>query len=159
MVLGVAKSRLAAERSNWRKDRPFGFVAKPANNPNGEVDLFTWHCKIPGPSGSIWEGGLYPLDLKFTENYPTMPPECYFPQHFYHPNVYPAGKVCLSILDPSKAWKPGLSVKQVLMGVQELLKSPNHGDPAQQQAWEDFDLNPNEYDRKIKAQAQKYQAS
>ncbi len=35
MVLGVAKSRLATERSNWRKDRPFGFVAKPANSPNG----------------------------------------------------------------------------------------------------------------------------
>lgn len=59
----------------------------------GEVDLFTWHCKIPGPAGSIWEGGLYPLDLKFTENYPAMPPECYFPKNFYHPNVYPSGKV------------------------------------------------------------------
>ena len=59
----------------------------------GEVDLFLWHCKIPGPTGSMWEGGLYPLDLKFTENYPNAPPECYFPQHFYHPNVYPAGKV------------------------------------------------------------------
>ena len=59
----------------------------------GEVNLFLWQCKVPGPTGSIWEGGLYPLDLKFTENYPAVPPECYFPQHFYHPNVYPAGKV------------------------------------------------------------------
>ncbi|KAK9868104.1 hypothetical protein WJX84_005890 [Apatococcus fuscideae] len=158
MVLGVAKSRLAVERSNWRKDRPFGFVAKPANAPNGEVDLFTWHCKIPGPAGTCWEGGLFPLDMTFTENYPTAPPCCYFPAKFYHPNVYPTGLVCLSILNAEKSWKPGMTVKQVLLGIQELLKEPNNGDPAQQDAWEDIDMNPREYERKVKLQAQRYKA-
>ncbi len=29
-----------------------------------------------------------------------------------HPNVYPSGTVCLSILNEDEAWKPGISIKQ-----------------------------------------------
>ena len=38
---------------------------------------------------------------------------------------------------------------QVLLGIQELLKSPNLGDPAQQQAWEDFNMSRQIYDRYV----------
>ena len=31
----------------------------------------------------------------------------------FHPNVYPSGTVCLSILNEDEAWKPGISIKQV----------------------------------------------
>ena len=31
----------------------------------------------------------------------------------FHPNVYPSGTVCLSILDEEKAWKPAITIKQV----------------------------------------------
>ena len=34
---GVARSRLAEERKAWRKDRPFGFTAKPEANEKGCV--------------------------------------------------------------------------------------------------------------------------
>ena len=30
-----------------------------------------------------------------------------------HPNVYPSGTVCLSILDEEKSWKPAITIKQV----------------------------------------------
>lgn len=46
-----------------------------------------------------WEGGYYPLTLQFSEDYPSKPPKCKFPQGFFHPNVYPSGTVCLSILN------------------------------------------------------------
>jgi hypothetical protein len=46
-----------------------------------------------------WEGGYYPLTLHFSEDYPSKPPKCKFPQGFFHPNVYPSGTVCLSILN------------------------------------------------------------
>lgn len=46
-----------------------------------------------------WEGGFYPLTLNFSEDYPSKPPKCKFPQGFFHPNVYPSGTVCLSILN------------------------------------------------------------
>ena len=31
----------------------------------------------------------------------------------FHPNVYPSGTVCLSILDEEKSWKPAITIKQV----------------------------------------------
>lgn len=46
-----------------------------------------------------WEGGFFPLTLNFSEDYPSKPPKCRFPQGFFHPNVYPSGTVCLSILN------------------------------------------------------------
>lgn len=52
----------------------------------------------------------------------------------FHPNVYPSGTVCLSILNPKKSefgWRPSISVKEILLGVQHLLESPNWADPAQ----------------------------
>lgn len=46
-----------------------------------------------------WEGGFYPVTIHFSEDYPSKPPKCKFPQGFFHPNVYPSGTVCLSILN------------------------------------------------------------
>lgn len=46
-----------------------------------------------------WEGGYFPLTLHFSEDYPSKPPKCKFPANFFHPNVYPSGTVCLSILN------------------------------------------------------------
>ena len=67
-----------------------------------------------------------------------MPPRCRFVPPLFHPNVFPSGTVCLSILDEEKDWRPSLSVKQVLLGIQELLADPNLHDPAQAEAYNIF---------------------
>ena len=36
-----------------------------------------------------------------------------FTPPLFHPNVYPSGTVCLSILDEEKGWKPAITIKQV----------------------------------------------
>jgi ubiquitin-conjugating enzyme E2 I len=83
-----------------------------------------------------------------------------FSPPLFHPNVYPSGKICLrfevsssvrvcytqslshspcvvvrSILDASKAWRPSITLKTMLSGVQDLLDSPNNDDPAQDGAY------------------------
>ena len=45
---GIALGRLAEERKAWRKDHPFGFVAKPKANEDGTLNLMHWECVIPG---------------------------------------------------------------------------------------------------------------
>lgn len=56
------------------QDHPPGFVAKPRTADDGSVDLLTWDCSIPGKEGTDWAGGVYPLTLKFTEDYPAKAP-------------------------------------------------------------------------------------
>lgn len=46
-------------------------------------------------------------------DYPSKPPKCKFTPPLFHPNVYPSGTVCLSILNEDEGWKPAITVKQV----------------------------------------------
>lgn len=138
------------------QDHPYGFVAKPITKPDGSVDLLHWKCMIPGKAGTIWDKGLYPVSLIFTESYPSKPPECKFPPGFFHPNVYPSGMVCLSIVNADKGWKPAITVKQILLGIQEMLPNPNNADPAQEEAYRVLLRDKAGYERRVKAQVQKY---
>jgi ubiquitin-conjugating enzyme E2 I len=61
--------------------------------------MMVWTCGIPGKSGTPWEGGLYKIEMNFTEDYPSKPPQCKFKPVIFHPNVYPSGRICLSILE------------------------------------------------------------
>uniref|UniRef100_A0A8C7L3R1 Ubiquitin conjugating enzyme E2 I n=1 Tax=Oncorhynchus kisutch TaxID=8019 RepID=A0A8C7L3R1_ONCKI len=128
---GIALSRLAQERKAWRKDHPFGFVAVPTKNPDGTMNLMNWECAIPGKKG---------------------PP-------LFHPNVYPSGTVCLSILEEDKDWRPAITIKQILLGIQELLNEPNIQDPAQAEAYTIYCQNRVEYEKRVRAQAKKFSPS
>lgn len=48
-------------------------------------------CQLPGKEGTEWEGGLFPLTLSFSQDYPSAPPRVFFPPGFVHPNVFPQG--------------------------------------------------------------------
>jgi ubiquitin-conjugating enzyme E2 I len=39
--------------------------------------------------------------------------KCKFEPPLFHPNVYPSGTVCLSILEEDKDWRPAITIKQV----------------------------------------------
>jgi ubiquitin-conjugating enzyme E2 I len=44
--------------------------------------------------------------------------QCKFPKDFFHPNIYPSGTVCLSILNEDEGWRPSITIKQILTGIQ-----------------------------------------
>ena len=67
--------RRQEERKSWRKDHPYGFVAKPKSKPDGTQDIMTWECVIPGKAGTLWEGGNYAMEMAFTDEYPSKPPK------------------------------------------------------------------------------------
>jgi ubiquitin-conjugating enzyme E2 I len=43
---------------------------------NGMMDLKKWDCGVPGKEKTIWEGGLFKLEVTFPDEYPTKPPKC-----------------------------------------------------------------------------------
>nr|AVD53619.1 ubc9 [Dugesia japonica] len=153
---GISLKRLEEERKSWRKDHPFGFVAKPSKNSDGTLNLMIWDCSIPGKKETIWEGGLFHLRMYFKADYPTTPPKCKFEPPLFHPNVFPSGTVCLSILDEEKDWRPAVTIKQILLGIQDLLNNPNPKDPAQAEAYTMFLQSKKEYEERIKKQAEQH---
>ncbi|XP_066343689.1 SUMO-conjugating enzyme SCE1-like [Miscanthus floridulus] len=151
---GIARGRLAEERKSWRKSHPYGFVAKPETLPDGSVNLMAWKCVIPGKEGTDWEGGYFPLTLHFPEDYPSSPPVCKFPAGFFHVNVYPTGAVCLSIL--SSAWKASVTVRQILIGIQDLLDNPNPASAAQDICFRLYKKDMPKYKDHVRQQAKRY---
>ncbi|KFD58885.1 hypothetical protein M514_00048 [Trichuris suis] len=135
MVIEIALARLAQERAMWKKDHPFGFVARPMKRPDGSLNMLTWECGIPGPVNSPWRVFDPPL---------------------FHPNVFPSGTVCLSILDVQKDWRTSLTVKDILLGIQNLIETPNMMDPAQKEPFETLGRDPAAYDELVRKYAKKF---
>lgn len=92
---------------------------------------------------------IFAVSNKVTE-YPTKPPKCRFVPPLFHPNVYPSGTVCLSILNEEEGWKPAITIKDILLGIQSLLDEPNPDSPAQAEAYNLFKKDRAGYERKIK---------
>lgn len=155
---GIAQTRLQHERKAWRKDHPPGFSAKPIAMPDGQTNYLRWECGIPGKKDTDWEGGVYKVKLDFSSDYPTKPPKAKFAKPLFHPNVYPCGKICLNIINegPGSAWSAAITIKQILVGIQDLLDNPNNDDAAQATAYKVYKDNRAEYARRVRAQAKEY---
>ncbi|RPA81797.1 ubiquitin-conjugating enzyme [Ascobolus immersus RN42] len=160
--MNLCISRLQEERKQWRRDHPFGFVAKPVKNEKG-VDIMKWSCVVPGKEKTAWEGAILKVEISFPEVSYKAPKMCFpiicwillsssgrFVPPLFHPNVYPSGTICLSILNEDEAWKPAITVKQILLGIQDLLDEPNADSPAQAEAYNLFKRDREAYDRRIR---------
>mmetsp|Transcript_7885 Transcript_7885/g.9498 ORF Transcript_7885/g.9498 Transcript_7885/m.9498 type:complete len:158 (+) Transcript_7885:146-619(+) len=152
----IASARLREERRSWRKDHPANFWARPLKNPDGSANLLIWEAGVPGRKGTDWEAGVFKVRLDFTKGYPSKPPVCSFLPPIFHPNVYPSGKICLSIINATDSWRPSITLKQILIGIQDLLDSPNNSDAAQEPAYRLLRSSKAKYRKKIREQAKKF---
>jgi len=82
-------------------------------------------------------------------NLTNNPPGKFTPPLF-HPNVYPSGTVCLSILNEEEAWKPAITIKQILLGIQMLLDEVNPESPAQAEAYNLFKKDRAAYEKAVR---------
>ena len=154
--MSIWLSRLQEERKLMRKERPPGFSAGPRKNKKGELDYKIWACKIPGPVGGPFEGGLYSVELHFTTAYPETPPSAIFTPALFHCNIYTNGSVCLDLLQDK--WKPTMSIVTLLKGLQTLLNNPNIHSPANGEANKLYVKKRDQYNKRAKAQALQFKA-
>lgn len=128
----TAQKRLFKELQQLIEDCPDGIVASPVNEDN----VFIWDCLISGPVDSPYEGGVFNTRMEFSKDYPLLPPKLIFTPSILHPNIYPNGEVCISILhspgeDPnmyeavSERWSPVQSIEKILLSVMSMLSEPN----------------------------------
>ncbi|KAG2592832.1 hypothetical protein PVAP13_5NG583700 [Panicum virgatum] len=65
-----------------------------------DINVFEWQVTIIGPPDTLYDGGYFNAIMSFPQNYPNSPPSVRFTSEMWHPNVYPDGRVCISILHP-----------------------------------------------------------
>jgi ubiquitin-conjugating enzyme E2 I len=53
-------------------------------------------------------------------------------------------------LNEEEAWKPAITIKQILLGIQDLLDDPNPDSPAQADAFQCYKKDRAQYEKKIK---------
>lgn len=105
-------------------------------------NIFHWEVLIVGPPETLYEGGFFNAKLDFPKEFPNLPPEMTFTTPMWHPNVFPDGKVCISILHPpgedklneqetaDVRWRPILGVESIILSVISMLNEPNNDSPA-----------------------------
>ncbi|XP_049483716.1 ubiquitin-conjugating enzyme E2 G2 isoform X3 [Panthera uncia] len=106
-----------------------------------EENFFEWEALIMGPEDTCFEFGVFPAILSFPLDYPLSPPKMRFTCEMFHPNIYPDGRVCISILhapgdDPmgyessAERWSPVQSVEKILLSVVSMLAGKARGHTA-----------------------------
>uniref|UniRef100_A0A2K6QU21 E2 ubiquitin-conjugating enzyme n=1 Tax=Rhinopithecus roxellana TaxID=61622 RepID=A0A2K6QU21_RHIRO len=94
--------------------------------PKG-ANIYEWRRTILGPLGSVYEGGVFFLDITFSSDYPFKVPKVTFRTRIYHCNINSQGVICLDILKDN--WSPTLTISNVLLSVCSLLTDCNPVDP------------------------------
>ena len=120
--------------------------------------LFT---RTPADNPSIRAGGIFRTTLSFPPTYPLAPPTMRFRTPIFHPNVYPSGEVCISILHPpeddkygyesaSERWSPVQTPETILLSVISMLGSPNDESAANLEAGKLWREDRKEFRRRVR---------
>ncbi|KAE8446640.1 hypothetical protein EG329_011833 [Mollisiaceae sp. DMI_Dod_QoI] len=134
-MASVARQRLMNEFKALDKE-------KWVNVELREGALFKWDIGliVINPD-SVFNGAYLKCEMSFTDKYPFLPPTFKFIRPIFHPNIYPDGKVCISILhapgedeqsgeSASERWTSVQSVETVLRSILLLLDDPEISSPA-----------------------------
>lgn len=104
--------------------------------------------------------------MTFAKEYPYAPPTFRFRTPIYHPNIYPDGRLCISILHSpgedemsgeaaSERWSPLQGVESVLRSVLLLLDDPEINSPANVDASVTYRDKRAEYNKKAREVSEK----
>ncbi|KAF2854327.1 hypothetical protein T440DRAFT_388695 [Plenodomus tracheiphilus IPT5] len=122
-----------------------------------QENIFEWSVAlIVLNEDSIYYGGYFKAKMTFPKNYPHSPPDFKFVRPLYHPNIYPDGRLCISILHPpgddamsgetaAERWTPVQRVETVLISILSLLDDAEVSSPANVDAGVMLRNNPAEY--------------
>uniref|UniRef100_A0AAQ4PJ87 E2 ubiquitin-conjugating enzyme n=1 Tax=Gasterosteus aculeatus aculeatus TaxID=481459 RepID=A0AAQ4PJ87_GASAC len=121
--------------------------------PKGD-NVYEWRSTILGPPGSVYEGGVFFLDIAFTPDYPFKPPKVTFRTRIYHCNINSQGVICLDILKDN--WSPALTISKVLLSICSLLTDCNPADPLVGSIATQYTTNRPEHDRIAKQWTKRY---
>jgi ubiquitin-conjugating enzyme E2 R len=115
---------------------------------------------------SLYYGGYFKARMSFPRNYPYEPPKLSFERPLWHPNVYPDGRLCISILHQpgedamsgemaGERWTPVQRVESVLISVLSMLDDAECSSPANVDAGVMLRNDPEGYKARVAADREK----
>ena len=158
--MDLARARLTEERKLLATGRPIGTWGKPCKAADGSVDLFRWYFGVrPAPSSryALPEGETYRVEVHFKPTYPASPPAVKFDPPIYHTNVWPDGRVCLSLLleeghhggAHQGFWQASRTFSEILRSLSIFLDEPNPDSVANADACRDLKASSVLYWKKV----------
>ncbi|XP_056597700.1 ubiquitin-conjugating enzyme E2 E1 [Triplophysa dalaica] len=148
-LLSTSAKRIQKELADIMLDPPPNCSAGPKGD-----NIYEWRSTILGPPGSVYEGGVFFLDIAFTPDYPFKPPKVTFRTRIYHCNINSQGVICLDILKDN--WSPALTISKVLLSICSLLTDCNPADPLVGSIATQYTTNRPEHDRIAKQWTKRY---
>ncbi|KAH8600847.1 ubiquitin-conjugating enzyme/RWD-like protein [Bisporella sp. PMI_857] len=154
-TIAGAKTRLMSELKQLQNE-------KWVNIEDNDRGLFIWNLGLMViNSESAFDGAYFKAEMTFTDQYPFEPPTFKFLRPIYHPNIYPDGKLCISILhkpgedeqsgeSAAERWSPLQGVESVLRSVLLLLDDPEVNSPANVDAGVMYRNDRDQYNEKAK---------
>ena len=142
--------RITNELADLKKDPIPNCSAGPIN----DKDITHWQDTIFGPIGTPYEGGVFELDIQFTNDYPFKPPKVIFKTPIYHCNINKQGGICLDLLKNN--WSPALNIGKLLLSICSLLADPNPEDPLVPEIAQLFKKNRELHDMNARTYTLKY---
>ncbi|KAM6338653.1 LOW QUALITY PROTEIN: ubiquitin-conjugating enzyme E2 E1 [Podargus strigoides] len=148
-LLSTSAKRIQKELADITLDPPPNCSAGPKGD-----NIYEWRSTILGPPGSVYEGGVFFLDITFTPEYPFKPPKVTFRTRIYHCNINSQGVICLDILKDN--WSPALTISKVLLSICSLLTDCNPADPLVGSIATQYMTNRAEHDRIARQWTKRY---
>ena len=128
----LEEKKIDLSKLNLNITDPSRRIAKELEIERYEVGIRIWHegelnklkALILGPLNTIYEGGVYLLDISLNQ-YPRYPPSVKFLTKVNHPNISYDGTFRLDILE--NRWTQDLNLNIALMSIQVFLgEVPDH---------------------------------
>ncbi|XP_066948779.1 ubiquitin-conjugating enzyme E2 T-like [Macrobrachium rosenbergii] len=141
--MAVRLGRLKKECQQLLESPPVGVSCWPEAD-----DLTTFTAVIFGEEGTVYDGGVFKLEIEVPEKYPFQPPNVRFVTKIYHPNIDSVGRICLDVLKlpPNGSWRPMHNLSSVLTSVRLLMASPNPNDPLMTDIAEEYQFRKTQFE-------------
>uniref|UniRef100_A0AC34G8L2 UBC core domain-containing protein n=1 Tax=Panagrolaimus sp. ES5 TaxID=591445 RepID=A0AC34G8L2_9BILA len=109
---------------------------------------------IEGPKDTVYESGIFFVDVFLPQSYPFQPPQLKFRTRIYHPHIDLNGVVSLNSI--SKEWKPKMTLLNIFEALISLLHVYDLEEPSMLSILNIYKNDPSEFERTARLWTQRY---